>query len=253
MPYGILRATAASLGVFAATVAMAMVGNAPSPSPALARHVVLISGSAGTFCTGTAIAPDAVLTAGHCVDARDRYKLIEFGADGTPQFRDVASAKRHPRFDIKAFLSHRATADVAVLKLAQTLPQNYLPATLAPADRRVAVGDRLTVVGYGVSVRGDGRTGGKLRAATLAVTGKPGNLQVRLVDPKNNNAAPGLGACTGDSGSPAFDSSGAIVGVVSWSTAPHDEDGCGGLTGITPLSLYRLWIVENAPISGVRF
>ena len=29
-----------------------------------------------------------------------------------------------------------------------------------------------------------------------------------------------------------------VVGVVSWSTAASNEGGCGGLTGVTPLSLY---------------
>ncbi|MGB7577012.1 MAG: S1 family peptidase, partial [Pseudolabrys sp.] len=37
-----------------------------------------------------------------------------------------------------------------------------------------------------------------------------------------------------------------IIGVVSWSTAPGDEEGCGGLTGVTPLLLYRDWIVDTA-------
>ena len=88
------------------------------------------------------------------------------------------------------------------------------------------------------------------REAKLTVTGKPGSLQIRLVDPATLNKRPGLGGCVGDSGAPAFeaDASGAlrIVGVVSWSTAPNDEDGCGGLTGLTPLLLYRDWIVETA-------
>ena len=37
-----------------------------------------------------------------------------------------------------------------------------------------------------------------------------------------------------------------MIGVVSWSTAPGDETGCGGLTGITPLLSYRDWIVDTA-------
>jgi secreted trypsin-like serine protease len=235
---------AALFCVSAALPAAAMVGNAPPPAPAIARHVVLISGSAGTFCTGVAIARDIVLTAGHCVDSRDSYKLIQFSANGTPAFLDVASATRHPQFDIKAFLNHRATADVAVMKLAQPLPATYAPAPLAAPAKPVAVGDRLTIAGYGLSQRGNGKTGGTLRAATLTVTGQPGSLQIRLVDPTTNNTAPGLGACTGDSGSPAFDSTGAVLGVVSWSTAPNNEDGCGGLTGITPLARYKAWVVE---------
>jgi hypothetical protein len=36
-----------------------------------------------------------------------------------------------------------------------------------------------------------------------------------------------------------------IVGVVSWSTGPGNSDGCGGLTGVTPLTLYKDWIVKT--------
>ena len=36
------------------------------------------------------------------------------------------------------------------------------------------------------------------------------------------------------------------MGVVSWSTGPGGSAGCGGLTGVTPIELYRGWIVETA-------
>ena len=55
-------------------------------------------------------------------------------------------------------------------------------------------------------------------------------------------------AC-GDSGGPAFRESDGrlrVLGVISWSTGPADEEGCGGMTGVTPLTLYRPWIVEHA-------
>jgi secreted trypsin-like serine protease len=72
-------------------------------------------------------------------------------------------------------------------------------------------------------------------------------LQMRLQDPATRNASPGLGGCVGDSGAPVFDGIGPLViGVVSWSTAPNDEEGCGGLTGVTPLINYRQWIVDTA-------
>ena len=83
--------------------------------------------------------------------------------------------------------------------------------------------------------------------AKLAVTGKPGSLQIRVYDPATRNLLSGLGACTGDSGAPAYDGEGPLViGVVSWSTAAGDEEGCGGLTGLTPLIAYRSWIVDTA-------
>src|ERR1035437_737411 len=85
------------------------------------------------------------------------------------------------------------------------------------------------------------------RIATLPVTGKPGSLQIRLYDLATRNQRIGLGACTGDSGAPVFEpATEAVIGVVSWSTAPGDQEGCGGLTGVTPLLLYREWIVDTA-------
>ena len=116
--------------------------------------------------------------------------------------------------------------------------------------RRVAPGETLTIARFGVTNNGTPLGLGIPREARLAVTGKPGSLQIRLIDPATRDKRPGLGGCTGDSGAPAFetDAAGAIrlIGVVSWSTAPNDEEGCGGLTGLTPLILYRDWIVETA-------
>jgi secreted trypsin-like serine protease len=88
-----------------------------------------------------------------------------------------------------------------------------------------------------------------VRAAALVVTGQPGSLQIRLFDPTTKGESAGLGACTGDSGAPVFEDQqgiATIIGVVSWSTGPNNSAGCGGLTGVTPLTLYRDWIVQTA-------
>jgi len=220
--------------------AHAMVGGAPPADPALARHVVLIVGSRGTFCTGVAIARDLVLTAAHCTQPGADYKLMEFDAAHQPVLRDVTQVTHHPQFDIKLLLAHRATADVSLLRLA---------APLAAPSQAVAPGDAFTVAGFGVAVRGDGKTSGTLRAATLIATGHPGTLQIRLMDARAKDERAGLGACTGDSGAPVFAAQGgrlAVAGVVSWSTGPKLAAGCGGLTGVTPLVRYRDWIIETA-------
>jgi secreted trypsin-like serine protease len=231
--------------VFASCNAFAMVGGAPPASDAVARRVALIVGSRGNFRSGVALARDLVLTAAHCVVPGADYKLVEYDEQGRPILRDVAQIARHPQFELSALLAHRATADVALLKLVR--PADLVPALLAQAREPFAVGDRLLVAGYGIAVRGDGRTGGRVRIATLSVTGQPSSLQLRLFDP-DAPATGGLGACTGDSGAPIFAPLEplAVVGLVSWSTGPGLTAGCGGLTGVTPLARYREWIVHQA-------
>ena len=231
------------------TVATAMVGGAPPADSSIARHVVLLVGSRGTSCSGVAIAGNLVLTAAHCVLPGADYKIVEFDTAHRPTLKDVASITTHPQFDLSTLLRHRATADVALMKAAQPLPAGKAPATLAANAKAVAVGDRFLVAGYGLTVRGDGKTGGVIRSATLVATGQPGTLQIRLFDPATLGETPGLGACTGDSGVPVFDTSSGqplVIGLVSWSTGPRNSDGCGGLTGVTPLTRYRSWIVETA-------
>ena len=169
--------------VSACAPAAAMVGNAPAADPALARHLVMIVGSHGNFCTGAVLASDLVLTAAHCVPPGADYKLIERGGGATPRFVDVTRIVRHPQFAMEAYLAHRATADVALLKLARALDPGLVPAPLAAPPRPVVPGDRLVVAGYGLAVPGDGRSGGTARGAGLTVTGIPGSLQIRLFDP----------------------------------------------------------------------
>lgn len=233
--------------------AAAMVGGASPAAAGVGRSVVMILGSYGTACTATAIASDLLLTAAHCVQPGADYKLVDSAQGREPVLKDIARIERDPQFDLKRLFAHLATADVALIKLAEPLPPRIPPVPLVGDGTSVAVGDPLVVAGYGVTVRGDGRTGGTVRAATLVVTGVPGTLQIRLFDPNTKGQSPGLGACGGDSGAPAFrDSNGnlAIIGVVSWSTGPKRSAGCGGLTGITPLVRYRAWIVDTARMLG---
>jgi secreted trypsin-like serine protease len=232
-----------ALFLLSCVAAFALTGNAPPATGWAARPIVMILDARGDLCTGTALARDLVLTAAHCVTAKIGYEVKAFQTGAAIKTAAVAI---HPAFNLAAYAASRATADVALIKLAAPLPDIVVPATLA-ASRRVAAGETLTIAGFGVTADRTDHGLGQPRMARLTVTGKPGSLQIRLYDNTTQNRRPGLGACTGDSGGPAFDGEGPLlIGVLSWTTAAGDEDGCGGLTGVTPLLLYRGWIDETA-------
>jgi secreted trypsin-like serine protease len=228
--------------------ASAIVGGGAPSTDGVARSVVTIVGSRGNFCTGALIAPKVVLTAAHCVQPGADYKIVDYGADRQPKLQDVKTVAIHPGFKMQAMLNHVATADVALLQLAAPM--------VGTPEIPIQVGGRFTIAGVGVTVRGDGKSGGTIRVAGLIATGKPGTLQIRLVDPVGQGTRDGMGACTGDSGAPVFEdkqSGPAIIGVVSWSTGPNGTAGCGGITGVTPLTLYRDWLMQTARQWGARF
>src|SRR5690242_1097750 len=244
-----LRILAASFALSAP--AGAMVGGATPAADGIARSLVMVVGArsnGGSVCTGAALARDLILTAAHCVAPGPTYSV--FPAKDTPAL-GIKSIQVHPRYDPQSYALNRATADVALIKLADALPERFAPVVIEPAGAAVAVGDRFTIAGFGVTGTGTATDNGigLARAASLVATGQPGALQIRLFDPATKGDRPGLGACTGDSGAPVlreFDGRLVVIGVVSWSTGPKLGAGCGGLTGVTPLVRYRDWIVQAA-------
>ena len=126
-----------------------MVGGAYVVPNAASRPEVMLVGSHGNFCAGVAIAPDLVLTAARSCRPAE-FKRVELDAERKPVVKGVLGVARHPEFNLKTMLAHRATADVALVKLAQAAQRQPVP--LMGARARVTVGERFAVYGYGMSV-----------------------------------------------------------------------------------------------------
>jgi len=244
-----LVAVAATL----AAPAQAITGSRSAPGDAIARSLVTVVGAGGRVCTGTLIAPTIVLTAAHCIAPGAAHRVVDYSTK-PPTLITPRRIATHPQYSAQAMASHRATADIALLQLPAPMAGKSTSPLGAPRIP-IVPGARFTIAGIGASSPG-GSDVGTVRAAGLVATGKPGTLQVRLVDPLTNNKSAGMGGCTGDSGAPVFEDQNGrsiIVGVVSWSTGPDNSAGCGGLTGVTPFTLYREWIVTTARGWGAAF
>jgi hypothetical protein len=97
---------------------------------------------------------------------------------------------------MQAISAHRATADVALLQL-EIPAKGKSPSVLGMPKIPIVAGSRFTIAGIGVTVRGDGKSGGTIRAAGLVATGKPGTLQIRLVDPVGQGRGTGSARAPG--------------------------------------------------------
>src|SRR5580692_9804340 len=123
-------AFAVLLTAIAVVPAPAMVGGATPAVGGAGRSVVMIVGSYGTVCTATAIARDLLLTAAHCVQPGADYKFADGEPRQRPVLKDIVRIERDPQFDLKRLFAHLATADVALLKLAEPVEARIPPAAI---------------------------------------------------------------------------------------------------------------------------
>ena len=134
-----------------------IVGGGDAPSTEFPWMVTLYDGDHpddswdGHFCGGSLIAPNAVLTAAHCVgpDARPNAVVGAYnfsradagGASYTPERHTVKDVFIHPQYDGNFY-------DVAVLRL-------ETPSALPPlriAEMSPAIGTDVTVIGWGEKI-----------------------------------------------------------------------------------------------------
>ena len=232
-----LAAIAAVAALLFTAPAHAIVGGQPASADIKAEAAMIVS-TRGASCTGVVLAPSVVLTAAHCVQPAADYAVVVFEASG-PRLIPVARVALHPSFDPNSFETRRPTPDLALLKLSAPLPGSFQPAQLSSDMALPAKRSGFTLVGFGVTKDGDGKSAGTLRTVSLPSIGTTGGIMIRLSD----GAA--KGGCTGDSGGPVF-LDGVVAGIIGWSTATGGARGCGGVTGATLVGPQRPWIDATA-------
>jgi hypothetical protein len=219
--------------------AQALVG-AGKEAPDLEAHVVMVlkrSGNRAGFCSATVISRNTVLTAAHCIadlaDTRVHFRDVL----KHPVLREVAEIAIHPGFLADAVEKRRRSIDLALLRLAEPLPESFIPITL-DGTNRLEVDQTLRLAGFGVATEGDAKTSGILRSGIIAVREPLSSILLWASDPQNQ----GTGACTGDSGGPVLRVDRAVLVAVSVWAEGKGRNRCGLLTQAVLVGPQRIWI-----------
>jgi secreted trypsin-like serine protease len=182
------------------------------------------------LCSGSVIAPDVVLTAGHCLTSgfTNDLQVVVGRADlkdhSTGERIGVARGKVAPHY------AAHFHDDFSVLHLEHptSVAPVALPASREDADAATAVGARLPMAGWGAThPNGSGDTSVLMEAETTTIPGREcreahQRWQRRSEICTRGDALPGGGdvsACYGDSGGPLVaDTPGGVVlvGVTSY-------------------------------------
>lgn len=223
----------------------------------------------GGLCTGSLIAPNLIITAGHCVNVTNPTALLVFF---TPNLSDAikmdqatktlkinssvvrktAQVIRHEGYGMAA--ASAAQNDIALIRIESAAPSTFQLAQLAPANltQTIKAGNTVTLAGYGVSsYKSDPTTGRPLQSSGSGLLRKVDSIKVLALRPQGEeimfDQSQGRGACHGDSGGPAYftDSSNKtyLIGVTSRDASPKMS--CDSKTIYTGIMGYSQWIQDN--------
>ena len=158
LPLGAAGATAAtappSLNLRSAIVGGSVAADGAFPSAAFVTG--MFSNGSGESCSGSVIAPDLVLTAGHC--AENILTGVPYAADdmmvitGRANLLDDSIGQELPVTRViinPAYRPPNETGDAALLQLGRQTTAPALPLSLAPDDDVIAAGTAGLVAGWG--------------------------------------------------------------------------------------------------------
>lgn len=205
-----------------------VVGGQPAKAGAW-PDVVVVRGPTAR-CTGTLIAPDLVLTAGHCIEIKPtEIEADTLDANKPGETIPIKAATAYPDWQHKY--------DVGILELAH--PAKGKPREIAGSctvHKHLKAGALVQVVGFGLTDKAGMGSNSLLEQATMPIvdpTCKNDPACNKAINPNGEFTAGGKGtsSCFGDSGGPVFADAlkgAALLGVVSRGISAGSGEPCGG-------------------------
>ncbi len=254
-----------ALGGLALAAALASAGEAsavmrgePARDPnGTRRSTVLIETPEG-ICTGAIVGPDLVLTAGHCVSARGRYRVRYLDRGFRRHSVGVARTAAHPGFDPAHGF---ASDDVGLIQVARPFGADTGSASLPAGGWGVgwfggaSTGEEMIIAGFGSTERSRSRDG-VLREALMR-TAQPSVVGRGFAGLAGDESQQRPGMCVGDSGGPVYRRTGrtfTVVGILKGGTTDPGRE-CTSTPIYVPVRDYVSWIRQtaagwNAPLGG---
>jgi hypothetical protein len=250
----------------------AIQGGTPDATDRAVVDVVWMSASNTVECSGVLIAPNVVLTAHHCVatiqnapdDAVD-CGVASFGAPDVPADFFV-STRETPTTSPSDYHTVREVVvpdgststtycglDVAALILAADVPSTEAVPLVPRVDGQILAKQSYTAIGFG-GTADDGTGAGTRRSLgdlSVDCVGAPCVAIAGAQIDVNGEWIGDHGTCLGDSGSPALDAEGRVIGVVSRGaagcTSPIYEDVFAQATWLEATAVHAAEVSGTTP------